>query len=321
MNQILSVEMPKKKSKIKNGYNNKASTKSVVTFLCIGLIIFAIAMIGVSIYSMMNYKNKDEKKEVIQNDLPKIDVTQNASELEIEITCASEISSIEYNWEEKAPEKVNGNGSKYISLKVDIPSGANVFTINAIDSEGRENKYSAEYVGAKEPNITLFDPTQFDPKKELNVITVKCEETQKIKFMSYYYDEEPEQKTDINNTVGIIKIPEKQGEHKLTIKAGYEDGTEGKLSKKVYVPNLEIAANGGEQYDKFIINASSSRTIDKVIIIFNGVKTEETVNSETYNKEIDLNPGEPGTNFLEVTVYDKDGMFFTKKVIDKNRKN
>ena len=109
-----------------------------MTFLCIGLIIFAIAMIGVSIYSMMNYKNKDEKKEVIQNDLPKIDVTQNASELEIEITCASEIASIEYNWEEKAPEKVNGNGSKYISLKVDIPSGANVFTI----------KYLLKYVFA-----------------------------------------------------------------------------------------------------------------------------------------------------------------------------
>ena len=32
MNQILSVEMPKKRTKIKTGQNNKASTKSVVTF-------------------------------------------------------------------------------------------------------------------------------------------------------------------------------------------------------------------------------------------------------------------------------------------------
>lgn len=312
MNQILSVEMPKKRTKIKTGQNNKASTKSVVTFFCVVLIIFGIALIGISIFAILDSKNKGDSQKPAN--LPRIDVTQNATELEIEVICVSEISSVEYNWENKKAEKVEGNGRNTMNLKVDIPSGTNIFTIKAIDTEGREKEYSQEYVGAKEPNITQFDPTI-----ERNTIIVKCEETQIIKYMSYFYDEEQEKVEDINNTTGLIKIASKPGEHLLTIKVGYEDGTVGKLSNKVFVPILKISPNGVGQYNKFIIDASSSRIIDKVKINFNGVETVETVNSEKYYKELDLKPGEPGTNELKVEVYDKEGMSYSKWVRDSNR--
>ena len=313
MNQILSVEMPKKRSK-SSGQVNKANTKNIIMVFCIVLIVLGISLIGVSLFTMLGNKNQPNTN-IVATNLPRIDVTQNATELEIEVTCESEISSIEYNWEGKEPEKVSGNGKAYVDLKIDIPSGTNIFTLKATDIEGRTNEYSNEYVGAKEPNITAFDPS-----KETNYIIIKCEEEQKIKYMSYYYDEEQEKITEINNTEGTIKVGVRQGEHNLTIKVGYEDGTVGKLSKKVYIPTIDILANG-VNYTKFIIKASDSRTIEKVQIKFNGVVTEEQVNQESFTKEIDLRPGEPGSNELIVKVYNKDGMSITKGVTDSKRRN
>ena len=313
MNQILSVEMPKKRSK-SSGQVNKANTKNIIMVFCIVLIVLGISLIGVSLFTMLGNKNQPNTN-IVATNLPRIDVTQNATELEIEVTCESEISSIEYNWEGKEPEKVSGNGKAYVDLKIDIPSGTNIFTLKATDIEGRTNEYSKEYVGAKEPNITAFDPS-----KETNYIIIKCEEEQKIKYMSYYYDEEQEKITEINNTEGTIKVGVRQGEHNLTIKVGYEDGTVGKLSKKVYIPTIDILANG-VNYTKFIIKASDSRTIEKVQIKFNGVVTEEQVNQESFTKEIDLRPGEPGSNELIVKVYNKDGMSITKGVTDSKRRN
>ena len=315
MNQILSVEMPKKRAKAKSsGQSNKASTKSVITFFCIVLIILGISLIGLALFSMLGNKNQPN---IMPSDLPRIDVTQNATELEIEITCASKISKIEYNWEGKETKSILGDGKDSMDLKIDIPEGTNIFTIKVIDSEGRTNEYTNEYVGAKEPNITTFNPNE-----KTNKIIITCEENQIIKFMSHYYDEEEEEKVEINNTVGTIEINTLQGEHDLTIKVGYEDGTVGKISKKVYVPTIDVYTNGaGTNYTKFIIKASDSKIIEKVQIKFNGEEIEEQVNQETYTKELDLRPGEPGSNELIIKVYNKNGMSFTKGVRDNNRKN
>lgn len=314
MNQILSVEMPKKRAKIKGNSSNKASTKSVIIFFCIVLIIFGMALIGIAIFSMVKSTNQENTPS--SPDSPRIDVTQNATELEIEISCESEISSIEYNWENKETEKVNSNGKNNLSLKVDIPSGNNVFTMKVTDTEGRTNEFTKEYVGAKAPNITSFDPT-----KKYNIIIVKCEENQLIKYMSYNYDEEQEITKEINNMEGTIEVPEKPGEHNLTVKVGYEDGTVGKITNRLYIPSVKIQANGVEKYDKFIVNASSPKKIKKVRIVFNGETSEEQVDSETYYKEVELKPGNPGTNTLLVTVYDEEGMPYTTGVKDTNRKN
>ena len=325
MNQILSVEMPNQKSKSKKG--DKASTKSVIIFMCIVLIVFGLALSGIALFSIMNSNKKQNG--TIKSAYPRIDISQNATELDIDISTTNdcEITSIEYKWEEKETEKIKGNAKNTMNLKVDIPSGANIFTIKAIDSKGRENEYSQQYIGGKEPNITVFDPSQdinkiiANPSQEMNKITIQCEENQPIKYLTYYYDDEQEVKEEINNKVGTIRIKALQGEHNLTIKAGYEDGTEGKLSKKVYAPTITVEANGVEKYDKFIVSASDPRIIDKVVFYFNGTITEEQVNSENYTKEFDLQPGTPGSNLLIVVAYNKDGMVITKGVKDSNRKN
>lgn len=318
MNQILSVELPKKKSKLRTqgGQSNKASTKSVVIFFSIVLLLFGIALIGISLYSMLG-KPKTTVSNT-QSSLPRIDVTQNATELEVEISCTNEIASIEYKWEEQEPQKVDISGKNSTELKVNIPSGTNIFTIKVIDVDNNTNEFSKEYVGAKEPNITMLEP-KFESKTGKNKIPVVCEENQVINYISYSYDQGEEKKQEINNTTAKIEIEELEGEHELTFKVGYQDGTVGRISKTIYAPNVMISTDAG--YTKFIINASDSRTIEKVSINFNGSKIEEVVNKESYTKELQLIPGEPGTNKLLVIVYNKDGMSLTKKVWDITRKN
>ena len=310
MNQILSVEMPKKKArkKISGGQGNKASTKSVVIFFSVVLIIFGIGLIGVSIYSMLGKNNQVASK--TQTNLPRIDVTQNATELEIEISCEAQISSIEYNWEGKETKQVEADGKNSMDLTIDIPSGANIFTMKVTDVNGKSNEYSKQYVGGKEPNITTFAP-----KTGENKIVITCEENQIIKSISYSYDENQEKTKQINETSATIEIEALEGEHKLSIIVAYEDGTEGKISKNVYFPTIDIKTNGtNSRYNKFIINATDLRTIEKAVINFNGSETVEQVNQDTYSKEISLQPGEPGTNKLIITIYNKDRMTITKRV-------
>ena len=112
MNQILSVDKPKNNSRT-NG-TGSISSKSVTIFFSIFLIIFGICLIGVSIYSIVNNKSKTISS--VQPDSPRIDVTQNATELEIEVTCTSEISKIEYNWEGQETKNINSNGRKNMNI-------------------------------------------------------------------------------------------------------------------------------------------------------------------------------------------------------------
>ena len=49
MNQILSVEMPKRGNNKNNKINKKANTKSVIIFFSIALILFGITIIKVTL--------------------------------------------------------------------------------------------------------------------------------------------------------------------------------------------------------------------------------------------------------------------------------
>lgn len=320
MNQILSVEMPKKKSKknYQGQPHDKANIKTIITFFCIALAILGIALIGISIFSIIN---KNASKDGNQSDIPRIDITQNATDLEIEISSIREIASVKYNWEQKDVQEVNVSGKQRVSFKVDIPSGNNIFKIVVTDVNGKTSEYSKEYIGAKEPNITDFLPKYY-PNNGKNMLAITCEENETIKSISYSYDNNSEKTIEINNSKATIEIEALEGNHHLTIKAEYADGTIGKVSKELYIPVINIKTNGTTtNYTKFIVDASDARLISKVVIYFNGKVIEETVNNEKYSKEFELQPGPPTSNKLQITIYNKDGLSITKRVWDKNRQN
>lgn len=312
MNQILSIEMPKsnsKKTTNRSRGNKKASTKSVITFFCIMLLIFGIAMVGLGIYSILN--NKKENRQIqptSESDKPRIDISQNASELDVEISSQNEISKIQYKWNDGEVTEEQGNGEETVNLTVKIPSGTNTFNIKAIDINGIESEYSHEYVygGTEndEPNANL----SFDA--DANKLKIVCNEQQKITNIVYHYDNEQEVTTEINDIDGQVEIPIKQGEHNLTVKVSYEDGTSKQMSKKVYFPIVE-RVQPTEDRNGLVLKASDKRKITKVKINFNGEELpEEEVNSEKFEKTLQLKEGE---NKLILTVYNSDGVSITTR--------
>lgn len=308
MNQILSVEMPKKNNKTyrKNNGNGKASTKSVIIFFCMILLIFGIAMIGLGVYSKLKDNTEEKPVPTSETDKPRIDISQNASELDIEVTAKSEISKVEYKWNDGELIEENGNGTDEFNISVKIPSGENTFTIKATDINGIENQYSNSYVGPEnaEPNANL---SFISATNKLKII---CEEEQIITSIKYHYDNEDEKTTQVNNTKAEIEIPIKQGKHTLTVNVQYEDGTEKETSKKVYFPIVE-RVKVSQDMSSFIINASDERKITKVEINFNGEDLPvEQVNSETFEKTLQLKDGE---NRLILTVYNSDGVSITTR--------
>ena len=309
MNQILSVEMPKKNTK-KRHYNNssqKTSIKSIVIFFSVVLIIFGIAMIGIGLFSK---NNKNEQPAVIpaipDAEIPRIDVVQNASEsvLEVDVSAQSEISKIEYWWNEGNMKEIELDGRNSKTFSIPIPEGSNTVNILVTDSNGKTETFQNSYTGEEQAKVNLEFNTV------TNTLKIICEEEKTIKSISYNYDEEEIQTKDINNVRAEIEIPIKQGEHSLTVKVIYEDGTTKGKTEKIYFPKIENL-RGPEDRSYAIFSASDVRKISRVLITFNGEELpEDTPNSETYEKTLQ---SKEGLNELSVTVYNTDGVYITAK--------
>ena len=310
MNQILSVEMPKNNAYGKQkGEPKKASTKSILIFFAILLVIFGIAMIIVAISTKNNNNNSNKDNGTtppvqVNSSTTRIDASQNGSEVDVDVSAASAIASIEYRWNEEATQQITTNGSTRMSFEIeDIPSGSNNLTIIAKDINGETATLTRTYVGAEKLNVELENA-------EINKLKITCKEEKIIKSLSYGYDSE-ELKTDtINNTTAVVEILKKQGEHTLTVKAIYEDESTKQISKKVYFPvveKIEVPADGSSA----LIRASDERKIVKVTMNFNGQDLEEeSPNSTEFQKTLQSINGE---NRLILTVYNSDGVTTTTR--------
>lgn len=303
MNQILSVDMPKHNNRRKiKGENKKASTKSVVLFFCIVLVVFGLALVGIGVFAMTNSPKEVTKPQTVDVYKPRIDVTQNATELEIEISGENEISKIEYSWEDGEKEQIEGNGTNLLETSIVIPSGTKTLNLIVTDINGNTTNYSKEFVGPNElESVQLTEA-------EGNKIKVLCQETKQISYISYFYDNEAENRQEVNGSnQAEIEIATKEGEHLLTIKVGFADGTVAQKSSKLYVPTATVTTDG----NNFMISAQDKRNITKVTMNFNGQESQEDVNSQNFEKTLPLQNGE---NRLILTVYNADGGKIMKKI-------
>ena len=302
MNQILSVEMPKsniKKSNVPHE-SKKASTKSVILFFSIILLIFGIVIIGIAIFSLTKNKNEEESntvEPVEQNESITIKAIQNGQALEIEVLGENEITSIEYSWNDGEVNKGTVNGTNNVKVNIEkVPSGTNEIKIIAKDSQGSENSFISTIVGEEPANVrTIIDSSTYK-------LNIEYQEEKNIKYITYKYNNEEEKRIEVNNGSGSVEIDSKQGENELTIKEIFEDGTTKEATGKIYMPivnKIELNQDGNA-----ILKASDVRGIDKILVNFNGKQYEKTdINSETFEQTIKSARGE---NKLIVIVFNKD---------------
>lgn len=296
MNQILSTQMPNGKNKSKG---KKANIKSVIVFFCIIIIIFAIAIIGLVVYSQLNNDNTQEGDTTVTR--PRIDIVESSNTLDINITHNKEIATIVYGWSNEETTQINGDGETSFNLEDEIPSGTNTFSITVTDIDGVQENYTAQYTGVEELDATI------NIAQEDNEFIVTLQSATIITKVSYYYDNETPTEQEFSDTNAEITIEARTGEHDLTIIAEDETGKIKQETNKIYVPTLEVVTDT----QNFIIQASDTRGITRVVINFNGNEEEIEVNNTTYENTIPLIDGE---NRIIVTVYNSDGVSTVERV-------
>lgn len=291
MNQILST------TNTSNGKKNRgpAEISTVVKFFVISLIIFGIFMIGTGSYAI--YKNMDEK-----NNIPtKPTITQEQKDektVVLKVTHDKAIAQIEYSWNEDEPETITGNGRKYIEQEITIPGGTNTLHVKATDVNGQEISTNQTY------------ETEDIIKMEIQngKVKVTAELENEISYMTYRWDEEEEQRQDINSTTLDYDIDIPMGEHTLTVvlvDVNNETTTKEQKIKGVTKPTISVTQDT-ENPNAVLISVTDANGIESVDVTVNG--NSQTVQAEgktEFNVKLEMPVGE---NNLEIIAHNVDGV-------------
>lgn len=298
MNQILSVEAPKKNKRVRGGNRGPADIEKILKFFAISLLIFGIFMISSGSYAM--YQNS---KNVGNSSKPTIYIEDtSATTITIQVSHNKELSKVTYYWNNQEPTEIECKGKKTVEEKIEIPTGKNTLTINAIDINGLESKTQKQY--------TVQGDISIDFQVEGNNLKIKTEGNEQLSYLTYRWDEEEETKVEINSNSTEISVSVPSGLHTLTVVVvDINNKTETKEQevKGVSKPKVEVTTDGS---DNFIITASDEEGIKKVEFIINEtdknrINLDQVLPLEERKEFRYTYPLHDGENKLEVRVYNE----------------
>lgn len=320
MNQILSVEPPKpekrkkeKKQKVRRSSGGGTiEIEKIVKFFAITLIIFGIIMIGSGSYSM--YQNSQMGNTEAK---PTISVQETSdTQLQIEVSHSTPLQRVTYNWNGQDPVELNASGKRSVTQTIEIPTGENTLNIYAVDQEGKETNYSRLYTREGDIDINF----------EVDGSNLKVTATGKnqLSYMTYRWDNDEEQRVDINDmtTEQSIEIP--MGQHTLTVSVvDINNTTETKEQevKGVTKPTVNITTDGSSN---FVVKASDDEGISRIEVTIDEdenqkylINLEEAYPSADDRKQFEYDQFKlhDGENKIEVTVYNESGVSETSRAL------
>lgn len=308
MNQILSVESPKKEKKNKRKNGGVIEIEKILKFFSIVILVFGVFMIGSGSYSMYQ-----TSKIANLSAEPTIYVQEtSATEITLQITHDKNLSKVTYNWNNEETTEIECTGKKKVEQKIQIPTGQNTLNVYAVDVNGQETIFQKTYTIQGDINIEL--------EAEGNNLKIKTEGKEQLSYMTYRWDDEEETKIDINDTQTEQTIEIPKGLHTLiVIVVDINNKTETKEQevKGVTKPKLEVTTDGA---DNFVIKASDEEGIKKVEFIINETEKYELNLDQVYSleerKEFEYAyPLHDGENKLEVRVYNESDVSEVSKVL------
>lgn len=262
MNQILSVNNDKNRK----GNRQPANIKSVLKVFVAILIIFAICTIGMGVYAIAS--NGDLFNSAKQS-APQISVetTEGESRINLKIVHNKKIKEVNYSWNQENEQKIEGNNRKTIEESIELPEGKNTLYVTAIDVNDQSSTYKKEYKNGG-TDIT------FDSVDEHVKIIVQSSKV--ISYITYRWDENIENKVEVNDTKFEKEIETQKGTHTLTVVA-VDENNKSEVAKKIVVgatrPTIDVTVENNEYY---VIKVVDENELVKVEII-----TEE--GTETLN--------------------------------------
>lgn len=296
MNQILSVENNKGKKKSKN--SGPIAINSILVFFSISLIIFGVFIAGSGSYAI--YKNINTEEPATK---PRISL-ENKTETSILLKVMHDkaIDTVSYYWNEEEKTTIKGNQRKYIEQEIKIPTGTNTLNIEVKDINGEEITHN---------NIYTIEPTiKIEHEIIGNNVQITAESETKLSYMTYRWDDNDEEKIDINAFTIEQKIEIPKGLHKLTvIIVDQNNNTETKELEinGVTKPTLEVTVEG----DDYVIKATDEEQLQK--IVFTTLVDGKKYVVRTQEKEFEFRfPLVEGENQINITVYNSNDITVTK---------
>ena len=313
MNQILATKTDNKKRKKPRmpGKSVSSDIAKVTKVFAIGLIIFGGCVIGTGSYAL--YKEKETTNKTTINEMSKPIISVEAIEgdestILLKTTSNIGIETVVYQWNDGKKTTLTGNGGKYLEQKVQIPSGSNVLNITVVDSQNQESTYSKKY----ELNSNIKLEAIGNGK-----IKIEYEGETEISYLTYRWDDQDENKIDINSKTIDQEIDTLNGKHTLTIiVVDVNNHTETKVQQTngVSIPTIDIRFN--EDKTSYIINVKDDVELKEVIITLDeddSKKYGQKINGKEFQFEIALKEG--SDNKMKVQVTNSDDQTAEKAVM------
>ena len=313
MNQILATKTDNKKRKKPKmpGKSVSSDIAKVTKVFAIGLIIFGGCVIGTGSYFL--YKEKETNNKTTINEMSKPVISVEAIEgdestILLKTTSNIGIETVVYQWNDGKKTTLTGNGGKYLEQKVQIPSGSNVLNITVVDSQNQESTYSKKY----ELNSNIKLEAIGNGK-----IKIEYEGETEISYLTYRWDDQDENKIDINSKTIDKEIDTLNGKHTLTIiVVDVNNHTETKVQQTngVSIPTIDIRFN--EDKTSYIINVKDDVELKEVIITLDeddSKKYGQKINGKEFQFEIALKEG--SDNKMKVQVTNSDDQTAEKAVM------
>lgn len=292
MNQILATTNTNSKNK------GPVRIESVVMFFVIALITFGVFMIGTGSYAI--YRENVER--ATQPTKPEIEEERKSEDtILLKIRHDKAIDRIEYAWNEEEVQVITGNGRKYIEQEITIPGGINTLFVRVVDINGQEISSEKSY---ETEDIISFDVVG-------SKLKISAENQTEIAYLTYRWDEEQEQRVDINNTKVEQEVDIPKGQHTLTVvlvDINNKTITKQQEVKGITKPTITLAVDDVNNPQNFVIKASDEVELDAVTFIINEDENKKFIVRAEGKKELEFTfPLEQGENRIIVTAYNIDG--------------
>lgn len=303
MNQILATSEATSKKK----RSGPADIKTVVKVFAIVMIIFGVFMIGTGSYAI--YKDNESKNSEVTK--PTITETQK-DEKTVLVSVAHDkaIDRIEYKWNDGEVQTVTGNGRRNIEIEVEIPGGTNTLNVRAVDINGQEISTDIDYTAEDIINLAVSG----------SKLKITAENETEISYMTYRWDDEEEQRIDINSTTVDQEIDIPMGEHNLTVilvDVNNETITKEQKVKGVTKPVIEIGAD--ETRENYLVTITDETGLDRVEVTLRGESRTATVEDNATEVKYRFPLIENDENILEITAYNVDGIASDTRKIKANK--
>lgn len=298
MNQILATSKPTEKKKKTKRNGGPADIKTIVRVFAIVMLVFGVFMIGTGSYAI--YRENEASNMEITKPVITETLNEDSTAVALTVTHDKAIDRIEYSWNDDEVQIITGNGRRYIEQEIEIPGGTNTLNVKAIDIQGQEISTQREFTSEEIINLTI---------SENNKLKITAESETEIAYMTYRWDEEEEQRVDINSITVDQEIDVPMGTHNIMVTlvdVNNETTTKEQTVMGTTKPIIDIGADDAGEY--YLITITDETGLERVELNFRGEQRTITVENGEKELKYKLQLNEGDENRLEITAYNVDGI-------------